>query len=147
MALSSILLGQSHHFHPYAAQIAQSSKAHLRPSQILVVRIGVADQDNVLGAMKLLDKEQCSLLILHDVDGYDLMRAGGMKQAIYKLSLFFDDRLFYECAFDTVDYSTGNDVFFEYDFAEAAKEHSKCPSSQQGGHLGEFSPGQIPASD
>ncbi len=28
--------------------------------------------DNVLGAMKLLDKEQCSLLILHDVDGYDL---------------------------------------------------------------------------
>ena len=29
------------------------------------------------------------------------------------------------------------------DFAEAAKEHSKCPSSQQGGHLGEFSPGQM----
>ncbi len=29
------------------------------------------------------------------------------------------------------------------DFAEAAKEHSKCPSNQQGGHLGEFSPGQM----
>ena len=29
------------------------------------------------------------------------------------------------------------------DFAEAAKEHSQCPSSQQGGTLGEFSPGQM----
>ena len=29
------------------------------------------------------------------------------------------------------------------DFAETAKEHSQCPSSQQGGDLGEFSPGQM----
>lgn len=29
------------------------------------------------------------------------------------------------------------------DFAEAAKKHSKCPSGQQGGALGEFSPGQM----
>lgn len=29
------------------------------------------------------------------------------------------------------------------DFAELAKEHSKCPSGQQGGDLGEFSPGQM----
>ncbi len=29
------------------------------------------------------------------------------------------------------------------DFAEAAKEHSKCPSKKEGGHLGEFSPGQM----
>ena len=29
------------------------------------------------------------------------------------------------------------------DFAEAAQQHSKCPSGQQGGHLGEFSPGQM----
>jgi peptidyl-prolyl cis-trans isomerase C len=29
------------------------------------------------------------------------------------------------------------------DFAEAAKQHSKCPSGQQGGALGEFSPGQM----
>ena len=29
------------------------------------------------------------------------------------------------------------------DFAEAAKEHSKCPSSQKGGELGEFAPGQM----
>ncbi|HEW79481.1 MAG TPA: peptidylprolyl isomerase [Phycisphaerales bacterium] len=29
------------------------------------------------------------------------------------------------------------------DFAELAKEHSKCPSGQQGGGLGEFSPGQM----
>jgi peptidyl-prolyl cis-trans isomerase C len=29
------------------------------------------------------------------------------------------------------------------DFAEAAKEHSQCPSGQQGGALGEFGPGQM----
>ncbi len=29
------------------------------------------------------------------------------------------------------------------DFAELAKEHSQCPSGQQGGTLGEFSPGQM----
>jgi peptidyl-prolyl cis-trans isomerase C len=29
------------------------------------------------------------------------------------------------------------------DFAEVAKEHSKCPSGKQGGALGDFSPGQM----
>ncbi len=29
------------------------------------------------------------------------------------------------------------------DFGELAKEFSKCPSGQQGGSLGEFSPGQM----
>ena len=29
------------------------------------------------------------------------------------------------------------------DFADVAKEHSKCPSGTQGGDLGEFGPGQM----
>lgn len=29
------------------------------------------------------------------------------------------------------------------DFAEVAKQHSTCPSSSQGGDLGEFGPGQM----
>ncbi len=31
------------------------------------------------------------------------------------------------------------------DFAEIAKEHSKCPSGKEGGALGEFEPGQMVA--
>ncbi|MFG6178134.1 peptidylprolyl isomerase [Halomonas sp. THAF12] len=29
------------------------------------------------------------------------------------------------------------------DFAEVAREHSQCPSGQQGGELGSFGPGQM----
>jgi peptidyl-prolyl cis-trans isomerase C len=29
------------------------------------------------------------------------------------------------------------------DFTDIAKQHSKCPSGQSGGDLGEFSPGQM----
>jgi len=29
------------------------------------------------------------------------------------------------------------------DFAEMAKEHSQCPSGEQGGELGEFGPGEM----
>jgi len=36
-----------------------------------------------------------------------------------------------------------NEINDGKDFAEVAKENSKCPSGQKGGELGEFSPGQM----
>lgn len=39
--------------------------------------------------------------------------------------------------------SLKNQIEAGTDFAEAAKQYSKCPSGQDGGNLGEFSPGQM----
>lgn len=36
-----------------------------------------------------------------------------------------------------------NQILGGTDFAEAAKQHSTCPSGKQGGDLGEFGPGQM----
>ena len=36
-----------------------------------------------------------------------------------------------------------SDILAGTDFAEAAMEHSSCPSGLQGGDLGEFGPGQM----
>jgi peptidyl-prolyl cis-trans isomerase C len=39
--------------------------------------------------------------------------------------------------------SLKNQIEAGTDFADAAKQYSKCPSSRDGGNLGEFSPGQM----
>jgi len=36
-----------------------------------------------------------------------------------------------------------NQILGSADFAEVAKEHSRCPSGRQGGDLGEFGQGQM----
>lgn len=36
-----------------------------------------------------------------------------------------------------------NEIEGGTDFADAAKDHSECPSGKQGGDLGEFLPGQM----
>ncbi|MFQ6009393.1 MAG: hypothetical protein ACE5K8_10645, partial [Candidatus Zixiibacteriota bacterium] len=55
------------------------------------------------------------------VDCYDQMRRDGMKQAVYKLSLYLDGELFYRVVFDSLDFASTNAVKLEYDYVEAVK--------------------------
>ncbi len=56
-------------------------------------------------------------------DCFDRMRPGGMKQAVYRLSLYIDDGLRYRSVFDSVDFKTGDAVGLEYDYVEAVNNH------------------------
>ncbi len=59
------------------------------------------------------------------LDSYDRMRAGGMQQAVYRLTMYVDDELLYRATLDTVDYETGHEVFLEYDYREVAEERTR----------------------
>jgi len=50
----------------------------------------------------------------------DQMRAGGRKQAVFKLSLHIDDSLYYESTLDSLPYEIGSVVDLVYDRTEAA---------------------------
>jgi hypothetical protein len=50
------------------------------------------------------------------VDGWDKMRPGGMKQSIYKLTAYLDDKPIYESKFDTLDFDSDPSVRAEYDY-------------------------------
>ena len=56
-------------------------------------------------------------------DVFDQMRPQGMKQAVYKISLYFDDKLYYQTVFDTIDFATQRVVNLEYDYLEAVKDN------------------------
>ena len=49
----------------------------------------------------------------------DKMRAGGMSQSVYKLSLSYDDKPYYQVIFDEVDFETQRSVNFVYDYPRA----------------------------
>ncbi len=52
-------------------------------------------------------------------DCYDRMRDGGMRQAVYKLQLFVDQRLYYQVILDSSDYATTDAANLVYDHSEA----------------------------
>ncbi len=54
------------------------------------------------------------------IDGYDQMRAGGMKQSINHLALFIDSVPFYESTFDTLPFEIGTAVELVFDPFDAA---------------------------
>lgn len=58
-------------------------------------------------------------------DCYDVMRPGGMRGTVRKLTLYIDDVAYYESIFDTLDYATEQSVNFEYDYTEAIEDRSK----------------------
>ncbi len=52
-------------------------------------------------------------------DCFDQIRPDGMKQAIYDLSLYVDDTLYYRAVIDTLDFESGGAADLTYDFDEA----------------------------
>ncbi len=59
------------------------------------------------------------------VDCYDVMRSGGMRGTVRKLTLYIDNVAYYESIFDTLDYATEQSVNFEYDYTEAIEDRSR----------------------
>lgn len=57
-------------------------------------------------------------------DCFDRMRPGGMKQAIYKLSLFVDDIKYYELKYDSLDFDRTRAVELAYDHIEATNKRT-----------------------
>lgn len=54
-----------------------------------------------------------------EVECFDQMRPGGMKQAVYSLTLNIDGEPYYEVVFDTLDFATGRAVDLVYDYRQA----------------------------
>ena len=54
-----------------------------------------------------------------EVECFDQMRPGGMKQAVYSLTLNIDGEPYYEVLFDTLDFATGRAVDLVYDYRQA----------------------------
>lgn len=59
------------------------------------------------------------------VDCFDQMRPGGMKQAIYQLSVYFDDELYYRVQLDTIDFDLDEQVVLEYDYPRAVDDEKR----------------------
>jgi hypothetical protein len=53
------------------------------------------------------------------IDGFDQARSGGMKQAIYHLTLLVDDRNYFDVLLDTLDFAEGKAADFVYDYLSA----------------------------
>jgi hypothetical protein len=58
------------------------------------------------------------------LDCSDRSNRGGMKHAVYRLSVSIDGKPFYESMLDTLDFATGRSADLEYDFAEAQSGNS-----------------------
>jgi len=58
-------------------------------------------------------------------DCFDRMRSGGMKQAVYKLTLEIDGKDYSEVIFDTLDFDKGRLVNFEYDYQQAVQDEKR----------------------
>jgi hypothetical protein len=83
------------------------------------------------------------------VDGFDRMRAGGMQQTIYSLSLYIDDELYYRVRYDSLDFETTAAVDVEYDYLQAVDDHKKVrllyskPGNDYGGSWSAFDHGGV----
>ncbi len=71
-------------------------------------------------------------------DCFDMMKPSGMKQAVYQISVFIDDELFYQVKFDSLDFETNHLVNLEYDYLQVVdkKKYSRRLYKKRGNNFG-----------
>ncbi len=56
------------------------------------------------------------------IDCFDLMRSQGMKQTVYSLKIYFDDKLYFETKFDSLSFDFSRMTELEYDYVKAVNK-------------------------
>lgn len=78
-------------------------------------------------------------------DCYDMMRASGMKQSVYRVAVYVDGRLWHESRFDSAFFETNTSVSLEYDLLEASERRKHVRRLYRG--VGNVYPGCRPNGD
>ncbi|MEA1981718.1 MAG: M23 family metallopeptidase [candidate division Zixibacteria bacterium] len=59
------------------------------------------------------------------IDCFDLMRSQGMRQTVYSLEIYFDEKLYFETKFDSLNFDISRITELEYDYVKAVNKEDR----------------------